>query len=414
MAQPDNRLIRQPLCSLFLILSTQYFVNTSYFVLIMKHHSKLPNVGLTIFSQIGELANRHNALNLSQGFPNFESDPELISLVHQAMKDGYNQYAPLAGITPLRVAISNKYKKLYSSSYNPDTEVTVTAGATQAIFTIISAFVKAKDEVIIFTPAYDCYEPAIELYGGVVVPIQLKAPDFKVDWDLFKSRLSSRTKLVIINSPHNPSGTLLSEEDMNQLEEKTRDTDIIILSDEVYEHIVFDGEAHQSVCRFPELKERSFAVASFGKTFHNTGWKVGYCTAPKQLMDEYKKVHQYNVFSVHHPSQKGLADYISSPDTYLGLSKFYERKRNLFLSLIKGSRFTFVPSKGTYFQALDYSAITDMNDMDFAVQLIKENKIASIPISVFYRDNFDQKLLRFCFAKTDETLRKGAEILCSI
>ena len=380
----------------------------------MKHQSKLPNVGITIFTQIGELANRYNALNLSQGFPNFESDPELISLVHQAMKDGYNQYAPLAGITPLRVAIANKYEKLYSSSYNPDTEITVTAGATQAIFTIISAFIKPKDEVIIFTPAYDCYEPAIELYGGIVVPIQLKAPEFKVNWELVKSRVSRNTKMVIINSPHNPSGTLLNKEDMSQLEDILRGTNILVLSDEVYEHIVFNGEEHQSVCRFPDLKLRSFAVASFGKTFHNTGWKVGYCCAPKELMDEYKKVHQYNVFSVHHPSQKGLADYIINPETYLQLSKFYERKRDLFLSLIKDSRFSFIPSKGTYFQALDYSAITDKNDVDFATELIKEKKIASIPISVFYKDNLDQKLLRFCFAKTDETLKNGAEILCNI
>ncbi|MDX1470791.1 MAG: methionine aminotransferase, partial [Flavobacteriaceae bacterium] len=342
------------------------------------------------------------------------SDPELISLVHQAMKDGYNQYAPLAGITPLRVAIANKYEKLYSSSYNPDTEITVTAGATQAIFTIISAFIKPKDEVIIFTPAYDCYEPAIELYGGIVVPIQLKAPEFKVNWELVKSRVSRNTKMVIINSPHNPSGTLLDKEDMSQLEDILRGTNILVLSDEVYEHIVFNGEEHQSVCRFPDLKLRSFAVASFGKTFHNTGWKVGYCCAPKELMDEYKKVHQYNVFSVHHPSQKGLADYIINPETYLQLSKFYERKRDLFLSLIKDSRFSFIPSKGTYFQALDYSAITDKNDVDFATELIKEKKIASIPISVFYRDNLNQKLLRFCFAKKDETLKKGAEILCNI
>ncbi|MCK7589211.1 methionine aminotransferase [Subsaxibacter sp. CAU 1640] len=377
----------------------------------MTHTSKLPNVGTTIFTVMSAFANEHNAINLSQGFPNFESDQRLIDLVNNAMNSGYNQYAPMAGSMELRVAIANKFEKLYNTSYNPDTEITVTAGATQAIFTIISAFVKPNDEIIIFRPAYDCYEPAIELNGGKTISVQLKAPDYKVNWDDVKQLINPKTKMVIINTPQNPSGTVFSREDMLKLQELLKGTDVILLSDEVYEHIIFDGEKHQSACLFPDLKSRSFVVASFGKTFHNTGWKMGYCCAPKELMIEFQKVHQFNVFCVNHPTQKALADYLQEPNHYLELSEFYQQKRDLFLSLIENSRFNITASKGTYFQVLNYSGITDETDIDFAKRLTIEYKLASIPMSVFNENQQDFKVLRFCFAKTDETLKKAADIL---
>lgn len=380
----------------------------------MKINSKLPNVGTTIFTVMSALANEHKAINLSQGFPNYPSDKKLNDFVTNAMNDGYNQYAPMAGNLDLRLAISNKYQNLYKSTYHPEKEITITAGATQAIYTIISAFVRPNDEVIIFKPAYDCYEPAIELNGGKTITIQLSAPDYQVYWDDVASKISSKTKMIIINSPHNPSGTIWSETDMLQLQKLTKDTDIIILSDEVYEHIVFDGEQHQSTCLFNDLKQRSFITASFGKTFHNTGWKIGYCCAPEDLMTEFRKVHQFNVFSVHHPSQKGIADYMQNAETYLGLNTLFQQKRDLFLSLISESRFKFKPSQGTYFQILDYSKITDEHDVDFAKRLTKEFKIASIPLSVFNENGKNDKVLRFCFAKTDTTLVKAAEVLNQI
>ena len=377
----------------------------------MQHQSKLPNVGTTIFTVMSALANEYNALNLSQGFPNYPSSQKLNDLVTKAMNSGYNQYAPMTGNLELRLAIANKYQRLYKETYNPETEVTITAGATQAIFTIISAFVRTNDEVILFKPAYDCYEPAVVINGGKPISIQLSATEYKVDWDEVASTISSKTKMILINSPHNPSGTIWSKEDMLQLQKLTEGTNIIVLSDEVYEHIVFDDEQHQSVCLFSDLKQRSFITASFGKTFHNTGWKIGYCCAPKELMKEFRKVHQFNVFSVHHPSQKGIADYMQDAQTYLSLNEFFQRKRDLFLSLISESRFSFKPSQGTYFQVLDYSKITDEYDVDFAKHLTKEFGIASIPLSVFNENNKDDKVLRFCFAKTDETLVKAGDIL---
>jgi methionine aminotransferase len=380
----------------------------------MQHLSKLPYVDTSIFTVMSSLAQKNQALNLSQGFPNFKSDQKLIDLVTNAMNSDYNQYAPMAGNLELRVAIANKFEKLYSTSYNPDSEITLTAGATQAIFTIISAVIKPDDEVIIFRPAYDCYEPAIALNGGKVISVQLEAPHYKVDWQDVKGKLSSKTKMVIINTPHNPSGTVFSEQDMLKLQELLAGTDIMVLSDEVYEHIIFDGEIHQSACLFPDLKSRSFIVASFGKTFHVTGWKVGYCCAPKDLMEEFRKVHQFNVFSVNHPMQKGLADYLQEPSHYRELSTLYQRKRDLFLSLIADSRFKFTPAQGTYFQVLDFSDITTENDVDFAKRLTIDHKIASVPLSVFNTDNLDNKVLRFCFAKTDDTLKQAANILNKI
>jgi methionine aminotransferase len=380
----------------------------------MQHQSKLPNVGTTIFTVMSALANEHNALNLSQGFPNYPSSQKLNDLVADAMNNGYNQYAPMAGNLDLLMAISNKYELLYKSTYHPEKEITVTAGATQAIYTIISAFIRSDDEVIILKPAYDCYEPAVEVNGGTPIAIQLSAPDYKVDWDEVASKITGKTKMIMINSPHNPSGIIWSEADMLKLQKLTKDTNIIVLSDEVYEHIIFDDEQHQSVCLFEDLKQRSFITASFGKTFHNTGWKIGYCCAPEHLMTEFRKVHQFNVFSVNHPAQKGIADYMQDAETYLGLNSFFQHKRDLFLSLISESRFKFRPSKGTYFQVLDYTDITNEHDVDFAKRLTKDFKIASIPLSVFNESGKDDKVLRFCFAKTNDTLIKAAEILCKI
>lgn len=375
---------------------------------------KLKHAETSIFSVMSALANAHNAINLSQGFPNFKSDQKLIDGVTKAMNTGYNQYAPMAGHLGLRKAISKKYEKLYSSSYHPETEITITAGATQAIFTIISTFVKPEDEVIIFKPAYDCYEPAISLNGGISIPVALQAPDYEINWVKVEQLINANTRMIIINTPHNPSGTVLSESDLLQLQNLTANTDIIVLSDEVYEHIIFDDLQHQSVCKFNDLKSRSFITASFGKTFHNTGWKIGYCCAPSALMEAFRNVHQFNVFSVHHPSQIALAEYLEDPDHYLNLSSFYQEKRDRFLELIKDSRFEFSPSKGTYFQVLSYAKITDMNDVEFAKKLTIENGIASIPLSVFNDHNRDDKVLRFCFAKTDETLIKAAEIINAI
>ncbi|WP_439150979.1 methionine aminotransferase [Winogradskyella sp.] len=376
--------------------------------------SKLPEIETTIFTIMSALANEHKALNLSQGFPNYPSSQKLNDLVTNAMNNGCNQYAPMAGNLDLRLAIANKYQLLYKSTYHPEKEITVTAGATQAIYTIISAFIRPKDEVIIFKPAYDCYQPAVEVNGGIIIPMQLSAPNYKINWEEVASKISSKTKMIIINSPHNPSGTIWSKADMQVLEKLTKNTNIIVLSDEVYEHIVFDNERHQSVCLFSDLKQRSFITASFGKTFHNTGWKIGYCCAPEELMLEFRKVHQFNVFSVNHPAQKGIADFMQDANTYLNLNEFFQHKRDLFLNLISESRFEFKPSKGTYFQVLDYSNITNEHDVDFAKRLTKDYKIAAIPLSVFNEKGKDDKVLRFCFAKTEDTLIKAAEILNNI
>ncbi|UMB59300.1 methionine aminotransferase [Lutibacter sp. A80] len=376
--------------------------------------SKLPEIPTSIFSVMSALALKENALNLSQGFPDFESDKNSIELVYKAMLNGKNQYAPMPGVFSLRKEITNKIEHLYGVSYNPETEITVTAGATQAIFTAIAATIKKDDEVVIFKPAYDCYEPTIQLFGGKVIPVQLNPEDFKIDWKLVKNLITDKTRMIIINTPHNPSGRILSAFDMLQLENILKDTNILLLSDEVYEHIIFDGEFHQSAVLYPVLAGRAFIVASFGKMFHNTGWKVGYCLAPKELMTEFRKVHQFNVFSVNHPIQEAFAEYLKTPEHYLKLNDFYQHKRDLFLSLIKDSRFEFTPSKGTYFQLLNFKNITEENDVDFAIRLTKEYKLASIPISVFNEQQLNTKVLRFCFAKTDETLKKAAEIICNI
>jgi methionine aminotransferase len=297
--------------------------------------SKLPDASASIFSVMSKLAHEEMAINLSQGYPDFPSSPELIELVNKAMKEGYNQYAPMPGIFSIRNAISNKIETLYGSKYDPESEITITAGATQAIYTIITALVKEDDEVIIFAPAYDCYDPTIRLNGGKTIEIELIAPDFRVDWQQVKDAISERTKMIIINTPHTPTGTVMAKEDMLNLQDLVKDTQIMILSDEVYEHLIYDGLEHQSIARFPGLAERSFLVASFGKTFHNTGWKMGYCAGPSALMNEFRKVHQFNVFSVNHPIQKALATYLEDKQNYLSLPKFFQAKRDLFLDAIK-------------------------------------------------------------------------------
>tara|TARA_R110002050_G_scaffold149463_1_gene276028 strand:+ start:63755 stop:64912 length:1158 start_codon:yes stop_codon:yes gene_type:complete len=376
--------------------------------------SKLPRVGTTIFTVMSQLAAEHNAINLSQGFPDFPVSPELISLINENMKLGFNQYAPMQGDFGLREELAIKAYNLYGRVYDPETEVTVTAGGTQAIYTAITAFLRDGDEVIVFTPAYDCYVPAIELAGASPMFVELHAPDFKVDWNEVKKLVNHHTKMIIINSPHNPSGTIWSAEDMQHLEKLTHDTGIIILSDEVYQHIIYDGASHQSVARFPNLARRSFLVGSFGKTFHATGWKIGYAMAPVELMKEFNKVHQFVTFAVNHPIQKAMATYLQNEDNYLHIGEMYQAKRDLFIKALQGSKFTIKPAQGTYFQLLDYSEITDKKDTEFARELTIKHKIASIPVSVFYQNNSEDKVLRFCFAKQDETLLKAAEILCAI
>lgn len=376
--------------------------------------SKLPKVQTTIFTVMSRLAHEHQAINLSQGFPDFESDDALKDLVHLAMKKGHNQYAPMAGLMELREQIAIKTQNLYGTIYHPDTEITVTAGATQAIYTAISAVIHEGDEVIIFTPAYDCYEPAVEMNGGRAAIVQMRAPDYKIDWTHVRKLINPRTKMIIINTPHNPTGTMLNKEDFIALEKLIANTDIILLSDEVYEHIVFDDNKHYSAAMFPKLAERSFIVASFGKTFHNTGWKLGYCIAPEMLMNEFRKVHQYIVFSVNTPMQYALAEYLKNENNYLRLGSFYQQKRDFFINAIRNSKFEIIPSKGTYFQLLGYKKISHEKDTDFAVSLTVDYKIASIPISVFYNQHLDDKMLRFCFAKKTETLAKAAEILNKI
>lgn len=374
-------------------------------------NSKLPNVKTTIFTTVGRMAQKYNAINLSQGFPNFEPDQRLLDLVCKALNGGHNQYAPMAGLPKLREIIAEKITVLHNRVYNPESEITITVGASQAIFTAITAFVGKGDEVIVFKPAYDCYEPAIEVNGGIPIFIQLKGEGFKIDWEDFRVKITPKTKMVIINTPHNPSGTILSKKDMLELQKILKGTKILVISDEVYEHIVFDGQEHQSACRFDDLASRSFICASFGKTFHVTGWKVGYCAAPVELMHEFRKTHQFNVFCVDHPVQHALSEYLENPDHYLTLNHFYQEKRDFFINALKHSRFKILPSQGTYFQLLGYSNITDEADVDFAKRLIIEHKLASIPISVFNAENKDDRILRFCFAKTEETLTKATEIL---
>ncbi len=378
------------------------------------HISKLPGNKTSIFSIMSKMANDHNAINLSQGFPNFETDKKLKDLVTKAMNEGYNQYPPDAGVMSLREEIAKKVESLYGRTYHPEKEVTVTSGATQALYSAITAFVHPGDEVIVLKPAYDSYEPTIKLNGGTPVQIQLKGENYKVDWSEVRQAITSKTRMIIINTPHNPTGTILNKKDMQELEQILSQTDIILLSDEVYEHLIFDKNEHQSASKFPRLAERAIICASFGKTFHNTGWKTGYCVAPEELMQEIRKIHELTVFSVNHPMQVAYSEYLKDPNHYLDLPAFYQNKRDLFLNLIKDSKFSFTPSSGTYFQLLNFSDITDEKDVSFAERLVKEKGLASIPVSVFNINEKDNKQLRFCFAKNNETLEKAAEILCRL
>ena len=375
----------------------------------MKFTSKLPKVGTTIFTKMSALAREYGAINLSQGFPDFEIDKTLNDLLYKSSKEGFNQYAPMEGLPSLREKLSEKYRKLYNVDYSLD-EITITAGATQAIFTAIASIINKDDEVIIFTPAYDCYAPTVELFGGVCKYVSLKSPNFSIDWDFFDKQVSEKTKLVIINTPHNPTGSILSKSDLQVLEQKAIRHNFLVISDEVYEHIIFDEEKHQSVCLFPELKERSFIVGSFGKTFHITGWKVGYCVAPQWMMKEFRKVHQFNVFCVNHPAQKALSDYFEL-EKFTNLPTFYQQKRDYFLNLIDNPKLQFLDCKGTYFCVLDYSKISNLNDIEFCEWMTKDKGLASIPLSVFYNDLKDEKLIRLCFAKQESTLQKAVKVL---
>ena len=361
------------------------------------------------------LAARHNAINLSQGFPDFEPDDKLIARVCHYLNSGKNQYPPMTGVLELREAISKKVFLTQQLTVNPESEITITSGATEALFNVIQAVVRPLDEVIVFDPAYDSYEPAITLAGGRAIHLPLKATDYSIDWQALKNTLNDKTRLIIINSPHNPSGSILVEQDLKKLAEIVRPYRCLLLSDEVYEHIVFDDRTHVSILGNEELREKAFAVFSFGKTYHATGWKIGYCIAPPILTDEFRKIHQYNTFTTTTPMQWALADFIGEcPQHYLGLSKFYQHKRDLFLSLTQTSRFKFLPSNGTYFQLADYREISNLNDQAFANLLTQQHGVAVIPLSPFYQQKPDNKVIRFCFAKRDNTLKQAAERLCRI
>jgi methionine aminotransferase len=357
------------------------------------------------------LAAEHNAINLSQGFPDFPIDPELSELIYEASNEGHNQYALMAGTMQLRENISELVKNIYNKKVNPESEITITSGATEALFAAVSAVVSPGDEVIMFDPSYDSYEPAVLLNKGVTVRIPLTFPEYRIDWEKVNKAISKKTRLIIINTPNNPAGSVISDTDIQNLKRIVNSNDIYILSDEVYEHIIFDGTEHRSMLKDEELFQRSFIVSSFGKTFHITGWKVGYCIAPPALTEELRKVHQFLTFSTSTPSQYALAGYIKNTDRVKDLKYFYEKKSDLFLRLISETKFRPLKCEGTYFQLLDYSAITDENDFDFAVRLTKEYKVASIPVSVFYEDKTDNKVLRFCFAKEEKTLEAAAEKL---
>ena len=376
--------------------------------------SKLPDVGTSIFTVMSALAAEHGAINLSQGFPDFDTPPVLVDRVLAHMRAGRNQYAPMQGVALLRERIAEKTADLYGNPVDPDTEITVTSGATEALFAAITAVVRPGDEVVIFEPAFDSYVPVIRLNGGIPVYLSMKTPDYRIDWDEVSDAIGQNTRLIIINSPHNPTGTVLSPADVAALKQIVADRDIFIVSDEVYEHIIFDGLAHESVLRDPLLYAKSFVVSSFGKTYHTTGWKIGYCLAPPAITREFRRVHQFLTFASNTPIQWAYADIMADASLYLELSAFYQKKRDRFLSLLENSRFKPLPCQGTYFQMMDYSAISDLDDVAFARRMTTVHKVAAIPPSAFYHDGQDNRVLRFCFAKRDQTLEQTAEILCRI
>jgi methionine aminotransferase len=373
--------------------------------------SKLPSTGVSIFAVMTRLANEHGAINLSQGFPDFDCAPELVDTVARYMREGHNQYAPMPGVTRLREALSMKIQRLYGRLYDPDTEITVTSGATAAIFSTLSAFVRPGDEVILFQPCYDSYVPVVQLNGGTPVFVTLRFPDYRIDWDEVRRAITPRTRLLLLNSPHNPTGMVLDVHDIRELKRVLEGTDALVVSDEVYEHIIFDGRRHESLARDADLASRAIVISSFGKTYHTTGWKVGYCAAPRPLTAEIQRIHQFVTFTVNGAIQMAYADFVTRDPLCEDLARFYQAKRDLFLRLLDGSRFRPLPCRGTYFQLLDYSAITAGRDSDVALQLITDHGVASIPTSAFLYGVDPGPVLRFCFAKRDDTLERAAEKL---
>ncbi|HEX6428764.1 MAG TPA: methionine aminotransferase [Niastella sp.] len=376
--------------------------------------SKLPEVGTTIFTVMSALATEHKAVNLGQGFPDFPMSTELTELVNEAMRNGFNQYSPMPGWMPLREAIAEKVDFLYNTSINPDTEITITPGGTYAIYTALTTVLQPGDEVIVFEPAYDSYIPNIIVNGAIPVRINLQFPEYKINWDEVRQKITPKTRVLLLNSPHNPTGAVLSEADIQQLRNIVQHTDIIIVSDEVYEHIIFDNIKHQSILRYPDLAQRSFVCFSFGKVYHCTGWKLGYCIAPDAFTREFRKVHQFNCFSCHTPSQVALATFLRNKESYLTLGPLLQKKRDYFLQLMKNTRFTMLDSKGSYFICAQYDRISDEKDKDFAIRITKEFGVAVIPVSAFYQEGTDNRVVRFCFGKKEETLALAAERLSRI
>jgi len=377
-------------------------------------HSKLPDVGTTIFTVMSGLAAKLNAVNLGQGYPDYSMSPELVKLVDEAMRQDFNQYVPMQGYMPLRESLAEKIEFLYGTNINPDSQITITPGGTYAIYTALTTVLEPGDEVIVFQPGYDSYIPNVEINGAIPVLVDLKFPEYRIDWDKVRQKISPRTKMIMLNSPHNPTGSVLRKEDIDQLRSIVRNTNIFILSDEVYEHLMFDGLQHQSMLRFPDLMERSFVCFSFGKTYHCTGWKLGYCITSPELTKEFRKVHQFNCFSCHSPSQVALASFLKNKDAYLSLGAAMQEKRDLFINLMKGSRFNLLDSKGSYFICAKYDRISDEKDTDFAIRITKEYGVAVIPVSVFYKHGIDNKVIRFCFCKKNETLEAAVQKLIRI
>jgi methionine aminotransferase len=382
--------------------------------LIPEIQSKLPNVGTTIFTVMSVLANEHKAINLGQGFPDYAMSEELIALVNQAMKNGHNQYVHMNGLPALREVLAEKISELYSNNINPETEITITPGGTYAIYTALTTILQPGDEVIVFEPAYDSYIPNIEINGAVPILIPLVYPDYKIDWELVKQKITHKTKLIMLNTPHNPTGAVLSADDIAQLQNIVKGTGIFILSDEVYEHLIFDGKKHESMLRYPDLYERSFVCFSFGKVYHCTGWKMGYCVAPPSLMKEFRKVHQFNCFTCNSSVQVALAEFLKQKENYLQLGAFLQQKRDHLKNLMQQTKFKALPSYGSYFQLYSYSDITDESEKDFAIRLTKEYGVATIPTSAFYKNGEDNKVLRFCFSKKENTLEEAANRLMKL
>ncbi|HMO33056.1 MAG TPA: methionine aminotransferase [Lacibacter sp.] len=376
--------------------------------------SKLPRTGTTIFTVMSALATEHQAVNLGQGFPDYHMNEELVARVYEAMKQGHNQYAPMPGLPALREALAEKAAFLYQANVDPATEITITPGGTYAIYTALTAILHPGDEVIVFEPAYDSYIPNIEINGAKAIPLPLSYPDYRIDWDLVRTAITPRTRAILLNSPHNPTGSVLSRHDIEELRSVTRNTGIFIVSDEVYEHLIFDGLPHESMLRYPDLLERSFVCFSFGKTYHCTGWKLGYCMSPPALTTEFRKVHQFNAFTCFTPAQVALAEYLKNREAYLSLPRFMQQKRDYFVELMKQTRFDLLPSSGSYFICATYGRISDESDRDLAIRLTKEAGVATIPVSSFYHNQKDDKVLRFCFAKQSRTLQQAVERLMKL